>query len=40
MPLNEIEALLESEYYEIRMGAVSIMDFQAKHKKTTPDRKK
>ena len=40
MPLNEIEALLESEYYEIRMGAVSIMDFQARHKKTSPERKK
>lgn len=40
MPINEIEILLESEFYEIRMGAVSIMDFQAKHKKTTTERKK
>jgi 3-methyladenine DNA glycosylase AlkD len=40
MPIKEIETLLESEYYEIRMGAVSIMDFQAKHKKITTDRKK
>jgi 3-methyladenine DNA glycosylase AlkD len=40
MPLNEIELLLESEFYEIRMGAVSIMDFQAKHKKTSTERKK
>ncbi len=40
MPLNEIEILLESEFYEIRMGAVSIMDFQAKHKKTGSERKK
>lgn len=40
MPLNDIETLLKSEFYEIRMGAVSIMDFQAKHKKTTPERKK
>ena len=40
MPLNEIETLLDSDYYEIRMGAVSIMDFQAKHKKTTEVQKK
>lgn len=33
MPLSEIERLLESDYYEVRMGAVSIMDFQAKSKK-------
>ena len=35
MPLREIEKLLESPYYEVRMGAVSIMDFQARNKKTT-----
>ena len=40
MPLVEIEKLLESKYYEARMGAVSIMDFQARDKKTTTDRKK
>ena len=40
MPLNEIEKLLESDYYEARMGAVSIMDFQARNKKTTAGRKK
>jgi 3-methyladenine DNA glycosylase AlkD len=40
MPLKEIEILLDSDFYEIRMGAVSIMDFQAKHKKTTIERKK
>ena len=40
MPLTEINILLDSDFYEIRMGAVSIMDFQAKHKKTTADRKK
>lgn len=31
MPLNEIEILLENSYYEVRMGAVSIMDFQANY---------
>lgn len=40
MELSEINTLLDSDYYEVRMGAVSIMDFQAKHKKTTPARKK
>lgn len=33
MPLTEVERLLESDYYEVRMGAVSIMDYQAKAKK-------
>jgi len=40
MPLPEIEKLLNSEFYEARVGAVSIMDFQARDKKTTADRKK
>lgn len=40
MPLNEIEKLLDSEFYEARMGAVSIMDFQARDKKITAIRKK
>ncbi len=40
MPLVEIETLLESDYYEVRMGAVSIMDFQARAKKTPPEHKR
>jgi 3-methyladenine DNA glycosylase AlkD len=40
MPLKEIELLLNSDYYEARMGAVSIMDFQARDKKITADHKK
>ena len=40
MSLNEIEKLLESEYYEVRMGAVSIMDFQARDKKCPEAQKK
>ena len=40
MSLNEINKLLDSEYYEIRMGAVSIMDFQARDKKTSEERRK
>lgn len=40
MPLDEVEKLLESPIHEARVGAVSIMDFQARSKKTTPDRRK
>ena len=40
MPLTGIEQLLDSPYYEVRMGAVSIMDFQARNKKTTPEQRK
>lgn len=40
MTLSEINKLLDSDYYEVRMGAVSIMDFQAKSKKTPESRKK
>ena len=40
MPLDEIEKMLESPIHEMRVGAVSIMDFQARSKKTTAERKK
>lgn len=40
MPLDEINKLLDSDFYEVRMGAVSIMDFQARSKKTPEDLKK
>ncbi|MES2645951.1 MAG: DNA alkylation repair protein [Bacteroidota bacterium] len=40
LPLQEINKLLDSEYYEVRMGAVSIMDFKARDKKTTEEAKK
>ena len=40
MPLNEVEKMLESPLHEMRVGAVSIMDFQARSKKTTAERKK
>lgn len=33
MPPAEIEQLLDSDYYEVRMGAAAIMDFQARQKK-------
>ncbi|HSL30768.1 MAG TPA: DNA alkylation repair protein [Anaerolineales bacterium] len=40
MPLDEVEKLLESPIHEARVGAVSMMDFQARSKKTTPSRRK
>ena len=40
MPLDEVETLLESPIHEMRVGAVSIMDFQARSKKTTDQRRK
>jgi 3-methyladenine DNA glycosylase AlkD len=40
MPLDEIEKLLESPIHEARVGAVSVMDFQARSKKTSEQRRK
>jgi len=40
MPLRQIEKLLESPIHEARAGAVSIMDFQARNKKTPESRRK
>ena len=40
MPLDEVETMLESLFHEMRVGAVSIMDFQARSKKTTEARRK
>jgi 3-methyladenine DNA glycosylase AlkD len=40
MPLKEIEKLLESNFYEIRTGACSIMRQQAVNKKTPESRRK
>ena len=40
MDLDEIEALLESPAHEARVGAVSIMDFQARSRKTPPERRR
>ena len=40
MPVEEIQKLLNSEYYEVRMGGVSIMDYQARNKKITEEQKK
>ena len=40
MPLKDIERLLDNPHYEMRLGAVSIMDFQARNKKITPEERK
>lgn len=40
MSPKEIEKLLESPVHEARAGAVSIMDFQARNKKTPESRRK
>lgn len=40
MQPNEIEKLLESPIHEVRTGGVSIMDFQARNKRTTESRRK
>jgi len=40
MDLDEVEKMLESPIHEMRVGAVSIMDFQARSKKTTETRRK
>ncbi len=40
MPLSEVEKLLDSPYYEVRLGAVSIMDFQARAKRISPEQRK
>ena len=40
MPPGEIEKLLESPVHKVRVGAVSIMDWQARSKKTPQVRRK
>ncbi len=40
MPLVEIEKLLDSPFYEARMGAVSIMDFKVRLKSSTEEHRK
>lgn len=40
MPLDEVEALLESPIHEMRVGGVAIMDWQARRKATPAGRRK
>jgi 3-methyladenine DNA glycosylase AlkD len=40
MSLREIETLLEQDDHLAKVGAVSVMDFQARSRKTSPERRK
>ncbi len=40
LSLEDIERLLEDLHYEVRMAAVSVMDFQARQKRLDPERRK
>jgi 3-methyladenine DNA glycosylase AlkD len=40
MPLSEVDKLLKSDFYEARMGAVSLMDFQARAEKISDEERK
>jgi len=40
MDLKEVEKLLDNSFYEVRLGAVGIMDYQARDKKTTEQQRK
>jgi 3-methyladenine DNA glycosylase AlkD len=40
MQPSDIEKLLNNSIHEVRVGAVSIMDFQARSKKISPNRRK
>ena len=40
LPLSEVNELLDNRFYEVRLGAVSIMDFQARAKSTDPMHRK
>lgn len=40
MPIDEIEKLLESPVYEVKVGGVSIMDWRARNKKTSEETKR
>jgi 3-methyladenine DNA glycosylase AlkD len=40
LPLDAIETLLESPVHEVRVGGVSVMDRQARAKKTTEQRRR
>jgi hypothetical protein len=40
MPLATVEQLLDSPYYEVRLGGVSVMDFQARRNGITLEQQK
>jgi 3-methyladenine DNA glycosylase AlkD len=40
LPLKAVSQLMKSKYYEVRMGAMSILDFQARNKKLSDAERK
>jgi 3-methyladenine DNA glycosylase AlkD len=40
LPLKELVKLMQSTYYEVRMGAISVLDFQAREKKLSEMERK
>lgn len=40
LPVSEIETLLESRAFDVRLAAVSVMDFEARAKRTTDERRR
>ena len=38
--LSEVNKLPDSDYYQVRMGAVAVMDFKARDKKSTEEERK
>lgn len=40
LPLSDVAKLMKSKYYEVRMGAMSILDFQARNKKLSETQKR
>ncbi len=40
MPVAELEKLLESQFHELRAGALAIMNDEARQKRTAPERRK
>lgn len=39
LPLEHVERLMESEFYEVRMGAMAILDYKARKKRLTDDQR-
>ena len=40
LPLTDVDKLLDNQFYEVRLGAVSIMDFQARAKSSDASHRK
>ena len=40
LPLKELGKLMKSKYYEVKMGAISVLDFQARDKKLSEVERK